>query len=414
MNSTSRYLAAILSIFALATTSLPGQEPEAAAEKLAAISIGDLEISEGNLALLINPLTKAELAAEVEAWQKVVRSATEEVSRVSIAGENSAAALEAHLKALNRFSVVLDEFEAKGGDGAEFRTYATAVSGSGSVDLTDAGATVNAFTTWLTSREGGIKLGLDLLKFLAVLFVFWIIARIVRGAVRKAAARSNTFSELLEQFVIKMSFRTVMFIGVLVALGTLGVNVSAMLALIGGASFIIGFALQDTLGNFASGVMLLIYRPFDVGNSVEVGGVTGKIDQVSLVSTKIRTFDNKVVLVPNQKVWGEVITNASASEERRVDMVFGIGYEDDVEKAKEIMGRIVSGHDKVLAEPAPVIQLHELADSSVNFICRPWVKTSDYWDVHWDVTGRVKLEFDKAGISIPFPQQDVHVHQVAP
>jgi len=120
-----------------------------------------------------------------------------------------------------------------------------------------------------------------------------------------------------------------------------------------------------------------------------------------------------VVLVPNQKVWGEVITNASASDTRRVDMVFGIGYEDDIDKAKEIMERIVSEHDMVLAEPAPVVQMHELADSSVNFICRPWTKTADYWAVHWDVTGQVKLEFDKAGISIPFPQQDVHMHQVA-
>ena len=163
-----------------------------------------------------------------------------------------------------------------------------------------------------------------------------------------------------------------------------GVNVGALLAVIGGASFIIGFALQDTLGNFASGVMLLIYRPFDVGDVVEVGGVNGKIDSVSLVSTTIRTFDNKVVLVPNRNVWGQVITNASASDTRRVDMIFGIGYEDDADKARSILERIVSRHELVLEDPEPVIQLHELADSSVNFICRPWVNTDDYWQVHWD------------------------------
>jgi small conductance mechanosensitive channel len=173
----------------------------------------------------------------------------------------------------------------------------------------------------------------------------------------------------------------------------------------------VGFALQDTLGNFAAGLMLLIYRPFDVSDVVDVGGVSGKVDKVSLVSTTIRTFDNKVVLVPNKRVWGEVITNSSASGRRRVDMVFGIGYDDDTEKARTLLERIVNEHELVLKDPEPAIQLHELADSSVNFICRPWTKTADYWTVYWDVTKQVKTEFDANNISIPYPQQDVHIHQ---
>lgn len=202
------------------------------------------------------------------------------------------------------------------------------------------------------------------------------------------------------------------FIGFLVGLSTLGVNVGAMVAFLGGASFILAFAMQDTLSNFANGVMLLIYQPFDVGDAVEIGGVSGAVEAVTLVSTQLRTFDNKKVIIPNKNVWGDVITNATANDKRRVDMVFGIGYDDDTEKAQQILKDIVSAHELVLEDPAPVIQMHELADSSVNFICRPWSKTGDYWNVHWDITKKVKAEFDASGISIPYPQQDIHLHQV--
>ncbi len=396
--------------------------PEKPAEKAAA-STADPSIPVGELPLVLAPLTKDELAVEADAWRDIVRAKVKEVSDAELAargGEGGDAAggrsalnrlREEQSALIDRFSTVISAFEAKGGDGTELRAYAKAVSGV-RLDITDASATWDAVTGWLTSREGGVKWLLGLLRVLAILLVFWIIAGLVKRAVKKAAAVNDTFPELLEQFFIKISFRMVMLIGLLVALSSVGFNVGALLALIGGASFIIGFALQDTLGNFASGLMLLIYRPFDVGDVVEVGGVSGKIDQVSLVSTTIRTFDNKMVLVPNKKVWGEVITNASASKRRRVDMVFGIGYEDDAEKAKGILERLVAGHDKVLEDPEPVVQLHELADSSVNFICRPWVATPDYWDVHWDITRQVKEEFDAAGISIPYPQQDVHLHQV--
>jgi small conductance mechanosensitive channel len=373
------------------------------------------DIQEKNLKLLLQPLTKDELALEAKAWLDIVKAKVTHISQLTIeAGAGSSKKLvqlrEGKAAVITRFKMVIAELETKGGDVTEFLAYVNAVAGP-QVDVTDAGASWDAFTGWLSAKEGGIKWGIQALKFLGIIFIFWIIARFVRRVVGRAAELSDRFSELLEQFVVTMSFRAVMCIGLLVALGTVGVNVGALLAVIGGASFIIGFALQDTLGNFASGVMLLIYRPFDVGDSVEVGGVTGKIDSVSLVSTTIRTFDNKVVLVPNRNVWGQVITNASASDTRRVDMIFGIGYEDDTDKAKAILERIVSRHELVLEEPEPVIQLHELADSSVNFICRPWVNTGDYWQVHWDVIQQVKAEFDREGISIPYPQQDVHIHQ---
>lgn len=373
------------------------------------------DVPEKNLKLLLQPLTKDELVVEAQAWLDIVKVKVTQVSEMTIkAGDGSVEKLvqlrAAKSAALVRFKVVLAELGAKGGDVTEFTAYAKAVGGS-QVDVTDAGATWDVFTSWLVAKEGGIKWGLQALKFLGIILIFWIIARFVRRVVGRAAELSDRFSELLEQFMVTISFRAVMCVGLLVALGTVGVNVGALLAVIGGASFIIGFALQDTLGNFAAGVMLLIYRPFDVGNVVEVGGVSGKIDSVSLVSTTIRTFDNKVVLVPNRNVWGQVITNASASDTRRVDMIFGIGYEDDADKAKAILERVVSRHEMVLDEPEPLIKLHELADSSVNFICRPWVQTDDYWQVHWDVIREVKVEFDREGISIPYPQQDVHIHQ---
>ncbi len=374
-----------------------------------------LDISEKHLSLLLQPLTKDELMSEARAWQDIVKAKVTQISTLTIKAGSTPELKklrEEKASALTRFQLVIAELESKGGDVAEFLDYANAVSGA-PVDVTDAGATWEAFTGWLVAKDGGVKWGLQILKFLGIVFIFWIIARFVRRVVARATELSDRFSELLEQFMVTISFRAVMCIGLLVALGTVGVNVGALLAVIGGASFIIGFALQDTLGNFASGVMLLIYRPFDVGDSVEVGGVNGKIDRVSLVSTTIRTFDNKVVLVPNRNVWGQVITNASASDTRRVDMIFGIGYDDDADKAREILGRIVSNHELVLEEPEPVIQLHELADSSVNFICRPWVNTGDYWQVHWDVIQKVKAEFDREGISIPYPQQDIHIHQVS-
>ena len=188
------------------------------------------------------------------------------------------------------------------------------------------------------------------------------------------------------------------------------VNITPLLAAIGAAGFVIGFALQGTLSNFASGLLILAYRPFDVGDVIEAAGVSGVVDSVSLFSTHIRTFDNKLMIVPNNDIWGGTITNATASETRRVDMVFGIGYEDDVDKAKDILETLVQQHELVLEEPAPVVQLHELGDSSINFVCRPWTKTGDYWTVYWDITRAVKDEFDRNGISIPFPQRDIHVY----
>ena len=203
--------------------------------------------------------------------------------------------------------------------------------------------------------------------------------------------------------------RLVLFIGFFVGLSALEVNIGPVLAIIGAAGFVI--ALQNSLSNFASGILMLIYRPFDIGEVINVAGVLGKVESMNLLSTQLRTPDNQLIIVPNNSVWGDVITNVTGITQRRVDLVFGIGYSDDIDKAQKILEEIVAQHELVLEDPEPVVRLHELADSSVNFICRPWVKPENYWNVYWDITREVKRRFDAEGVSIPFPQRDVHIYQ---
>ncbi|MGB6222110.1 mechanosensitive ion channel family protein [Haloferula sp.] len=395
-----------------------------AADAPEAQTAGDPSIPTENLTLRLEPLTEPELAVETEAWQLLLKEKASEVAEAEIqvrsdpSAEEKTALLESISKlqseksgVLERFKIVVDAYEVKGGDATALRKYAAAVDGI-SADVTDVSTTWFLVTDWLQSKEGGIKWGLNTLKFVGIMIAFWFISRIATRLVTNIFKRTAYLSNLLETFICKMVGRVILLVGLIIALGTVGVNVGAALALIGGGAFILAFALQDTLGNFANGMMLLIYRPFDVGDAVEVGGVTGSVESVSLVNTTILTFDNQKVIVPNKNVWGQVITNITGMPTRRVDMVFGIGYDDDTDKACSIIKKIVEEHQLVLEDPAPVVRINELADSSVNFICRPWTKTGDYWTVHADITDRVKKEFDAAGISIPYPQQDVHMHTV--
>ncbi|MEP2776328.1 MAG: mechanosensitive ion channel family protein [Luteolibacter sp.] len=416
-------LPALALAFALSVVAAPlafSQETDAAAAAPTATSVSDPAVQKDVLALSLEPLTKAELSTEVDAWLGLLQEKSTQIAESEIRiikGEGDTATIRENLtklreekgSILTRTRIALTAYQLKGGDISEHEKYLAAVSGidAGAKDLVTRWNTVNL---WLKSQDGGIQLLFNTLKFLGVMVLFWFIAYFAAKLIRRALEKQENISSLLKVFINKMSRRTIFLIGFIVALGTAGVNVGAALALIGGSAFILAFALQDTLGNFAAGLMLIIYRPFDVGNAVEVGGISGSVDSVSLVSTVIRTFDNKKVIVPNKKVWGEVITNITGMPTRRVDMVFGIGYDDDIEKAQEILERIVAENELVLEIPEPAIHLHELADSSVNFICRPWAATADHWKVYWAITKRVKQEFDAAGISIPFPQSDVHLH----
>jgi small conductance mechanosensitive channel len=204
---------------------------------------------------------------------------------------------------------------------------------------------------------------------------------------------------------------TILVIGVLIALSQVGISMGPLLAGLGVIGFIIGFALQDTLSNFAAGMLFLLYRPFDVKDLVEAGGVSGLVSHMSLVNTTILTLDNQTIIVPNGKIWGDVIKNVTAQKVRRVDLVFGISYTDDIPKTEKILQEVVAAHEAVLDDPEPMIRVHELGDSSVNFIVRPWVKTDDYWETYWALTRAVKIRFDEEGVSIPFPQRDVHLYK---
>jgi small conductance mechanosensitive channel len=311
----------------------------------------------------------------------------------------------------DRINVVVNAYEKKGGPAEEieeYRQYIAAVSGI-KVDVSDVDAVWTTLTGWLMSDEGGLRWAKNITLFIVTVLVFVVISNMVGKALQKVLARTRQASRLLSDFMVVTVRRLILAIGFIVGLAAMEVNVGPLLAVIGAAGFVIAFALQNSLGNFASGILILVFRPFDVGDMIEVSGILGTVQSMNLLSIQIRTPDNKLVIIANNQVWGDAITNVTGSKTRRVDLVFGIAYEDDIEHAQRVMEDVVGNHELVLKRPETIIRVHELGDSSVNFVCRPWVKTEDYWDVYWDLTEQVKQRFDKEGISIPFPQRDVHM-----
>jgi len=273
----------------------------------------------------------------------------------------------------------------------------------------DIGGLMGSAKDWLT--ENGPDYAMRIVTALLVLLIGWWVAKMLRGIVRKIL--SKKVDSTLTNFLCNILYMVLMVLVIISALGQLGVATTSFVAILGAAGLAIGFALQGSLGNFAAGVMLMAFRPFKEADFVEVAGLAGVVLEVGVFATILKTPDNKRVTVPNSAITDGNIVNYSAHDTRRVDMVFGIGYSDDIKAAKELLEQIVQENDQVLSDPAPVVAVSELADSSVNFVVRPWVKTADYWDVYWATHEAVKLRFDAAGISIPFPQQDVHMHEVA-
>ena len=376
------------------------------------------------LRLRLRPMTDEELVAEADAWLDVLRGIATSVSYAQIAsnhaeGEQKTVLLEAvnklrddRTETIDRLDLVLTELTRKGGDPAPYERYKSAISGL-DYNPKDINATYVAVKGWVLSPQGGIRWAINITLFFFTLLAFRIIGAVVGKVMTRALASARVkTSSLLKDFFVNVARKAIGFLGIVVALSMLEVDVTPFLAAMGGGALVIGLALQGTLGNFAAGVMILMYRPYDIGHFVEVAGVKGTVDAMSLVATTLKTPDNQMVVVPNGSIWGGIITNVTGTSQRRVDLVFGIGYEDDMAKAEEILAACVREHPKTLSDPAPTIKVSELADSSVNFICRPWVKTADYWDVYWDLTRTVKERFDAEGISIPFPQRDIHVHQV--
>jgi len=376
----------------------------------------DLEVLRARL----RPLFLAEIEARIEPWKELLHSTCLEISDVETASltaqsdedvtryqERAVLLRQERAKLIDRVRVVLDAAEEKGGDVAESRAYLRSVVAAPAI--TGLRAAMTTAVTWLKSPDGGIAVLIAMATAIAIVFAAVVLSRLLGRLARRGMKSFPRASHLLRDFVVAAVKRGVVIIGLLVALSTLGVNMGPLLAAIGAAGLVIGLALQGTLGNLASGLMIMVFRPFDVDDVVETGGTSGKVAGLSLMTTEIRTFDNRTIYVPNNRIWGDVITNVTANATRRVDMKFGISYGDDAAKAREIAEGVLADHPKILSDPAPMVRVHELADSSVNLIVRPWSRTSDYWDVYWDITAQMKDAFDANDITIPFPQRDVHM-----
>ena len=452
---TSLFQITLLLLILLGMSSLSLAATEREVRKAVTTSDPDIDVSE--LRIMLVPMTSEELFIEADSWMALLQTAAERVAseKLIIKKENDQIATEkqddsdqavtskneakvealqdkkeetlSHIDTLRSERTLVIErldtvllaingkigLDAKGKELAEvlpYRRYIDTVSGL-KLEVNDTKSALLGIKGFLVSEDGGQKWLKNIIIFIATLVFFWFLSALFSKAVTKALNYSSSNSVILNSFIINSIRRIIFFIGILIALSVIGISVAPLLAVIGAAGFIIAFALQSTLSNFASGLMIMFYRPFDVHDLVEVAGITGKVKSMTLVSTTIMTPDNKLMLVPNNSIWGDVIINAYYSAERRVDMIFGIGYDDDIECAIQVMTKVLAEHSLVLDQPEATVQVSELADSSVNFICRPWVKTADYWTVYWDVTRAVKEAFDAAGISIPFPQSDVHLYQ---
>jgi small conductance mechanosensitive channel len=301
-------------------------------------------------------------------------------------------------------------------DTSVFDSHLIAVTGEITTDILDTDVIKDLLlSAWETIVEwldgNGASLIFSLMMFVVIVLITFKLAGIAQRLVSAGLHREQVkLSQLLQRMIISTTRGVVVAIGLLVALSQLGISLGPLLAGLGIAGFVIGFALQDTLSNFASGLMILFYRPFDVGDVIEAGGAFGRVSAMSLVNTTVLTLDHQTLVLPNNRIWGDVIKNLTAQSQRRVDLMFGIGYQDDIPKTEQVLQKIVDEHPLVLADPEPVIRLHELGESSVNFIVRPWALTENYWAVYWDITRAVKMAFDEEGISIPFPQRDVHLY----
>jgi len=250
--------------------------------------------------------------------------------------------------------------------------------------------------------------GLKIIGAIIILIIGRIAAGIGRKIATKALEKTKT-DPAVTSFVGSLIYFLILTFAVLAALAKFGIQTASFVAVLGAAGFAIGFALQGSLANFAAGVLILVLRPFKIGDYIDSAGVAGTVKDIQLFTTVLATPDNIKIMVPNGKIFGDVIKNISAYDTRRVDLVIGIGYTSDIQKAYDIMMNLVKEDSRILSDPATQIAVSELADSSVNFVLRPWVKKEDYWNVKFDLTRKIKETFDENGIEIPFPQQAIHM-----
>lgn len=263
---------------------------------------------------------------------------------------------------------------------------------------------------WAVVENYGVDFGIKLV----VALVIFIIGRFVAGMVQKGLRKlmqAQQVDKILESFVCNLAYWTVMIFVIIAAINQVGIQTTSLIAVMGAAGLAVGLALQGSLSNFAAGVLIVIFRPYRVGDFVEAAGIAGVVEQVQMLTTVMKTGDNKQIVVPNAQIMDSIITNYSANDTRRVDMTIGVSYDDDLDKVRTTLQALIDADERILKDPACTIAVAELADSSVNFAVRPWVRTADYWGVQFDLTEAIKKRFDKEGISFPYPQQDVHVYK---
>ncbi|UCG74153.1 MAG: mechanosensitive ion channel [Chromatiales bacterium] len=254
------------------------------------------------------------------------------------------------------------------------------------------------------------QFGINVVLALLIFFFGRLAAKLVTNAVRKIMARTD-MEDTLERFLCNLLYAVLMVVVVIATINQLGIQTTSLLAVLGAAGLAVGLALQGSLSNFAAGVLIVAFRPYKVGDYIEAGGVSGTVEEVQIFTTVLKSPDNKKIIVPNSQIMAAEIVNYSAKDTRRVDLVAGCGYDDDLDKVHRVLKEMVTGDERVLQDPAPTIAVSELADSSVNFVVRPWVNAADYWGVYFDLTEQIKKRFDQEGIAIPYPQRDVHVYQ---
>lgn len=254
----------------------------------------------------------------------------------------------------------------------------------------------------------GVPFILNLIAAIVIYLVGKWLANAAAKLVKKMMEAAKTDKALIG-FTANLVKYAILIFAIMAAIGRLGVQTTSFIAVLGAAGLAVGMALQGTLSNFAAGVMILLFRPFKIGDFIDAGGTMGSVKEIQIFNTILAHPDNRKIIVPNSQITGGIITNFSAIEQRRVDMVFGVSYDDDLKVAKQVLTDLVAADERILKDPAPVIAVSELGDSSVNIICRPWVKPADYWAVYWNMQEQGKVELEKAGCSIPYPQRDVHV-----
>lgn len=265
---------------------------------------------------------------------------------------------------------------------------------------------------WLLVKTTGIDFAVNVFIAIVIFYIGkWVVNLIISGLLK--AMQKGDMDKTLRRFIANLARMLLMLFVIIAAINQLGVQTASLIALIGAAGLAIGLALQGSLANFASGVLIVLFRPYKVGDFIEGAGIAGSVEEVQILTTVLRTGDNKQVIVPNSQIMGATITNYSANATRRVDLVVGVSYDDDLDQVRKELEALVAADDRILDDPAVTIAVSELADSSVNFVVRPWVKTSDYWGVKCELTEAIKKRFDEVGISFPYPQQDVHLHNVS-